>query len=215
MIYAVVSSCISFYIPLTIMICAYSVVFKIAIQKRGEIRNRRGVFRRASMPGSKSLLWGKREHRAVFTMGIIMGTFVVCWLPFFIVNIAQVFCQCIGATPFLMVNCLGYINSFFNPIIYCHSMEFRRAFKRVLMCGLCRDGFQQTSRASLSISYVSSSRSSVRTESSLFQLTSFLLSGGNSAKRRASRLSNVSGRSNRTSPENGRDSPACNSNSQL
>ena len=42
------------------------------------------------MPGSRTLLWGRGEYRAVFTMGIIMGTFVVCWLPFFIVNIVQV-----------------------------------------------------------------------------------------------------------------------------
>nr|XP_026696555.1 beta-2 adrenergic receptor [Ciona intestinalis] len=192
-IYAVVSSCISFYIPLIIMICAYSVVFKIAIQKRGV------------------LPWEKREHRAVITMGIIMGTFVVCWLPFFIVNIAQVFCQCVASTPFLMVNCLGYTNSLFNPIIYCRSEEFRKAFKRVLMCGLCREGFQQTSRASLSSSYALRSRSRVRTESILSQVTSLLLTGGNSAKRRTSRLSNVSGRSNRASPVNGRVSPACNS----
>uniref|UniRef100_F7BLL2 G-protein coupled receptors family 1 profile domain-containing protein n=1 Tax=Ciona intestinalis TaxID=7719 RepID=F7BLL2_CIOIN len=136
-IYAVVSSCISFYIPLIIMICAYSVVFKskamfafwrpdylsvkifisttVAIQKRGV------------------LPWEKREHRAVITMGIIMGTFVVCWLPFFIVNIAQSVTKITRFRyPFLMVNCLGYTNSLFNPIIYCRSEEFRKAFKRVL-----------------------------------------------------------------------------------
>jgi len=58
-------------------------------------------------------------------------------------SLFQVFCdRCIPLSVFLVLNWLGYANSFFNPIIYCHSIEFRRAFKRLLMCGLCREGKQ-------------------------------------------------------------------------
>nr|CAB3266347.1 beta-2 adrenergic receptor-like [Phallusia mammillata] len=208
--YGVVSSCISFYIPLIVMVIAYSIVFKIAIQKRSKIRNREGVYRRASMPGTRSMLWGRGEYRAIFTMGIIMGTFVICWLPFFIINVLSVFCDdCVPKDVFLGFNWLGYVNSFFNPIIYSHSKEFRRAFKRILHCGLCRDGYRQTSRASLSVSYTptASARSSVR-ESSIFQLTNLLFNG---ERRRASRMSTSSVKSRRSPVQNGR-SPVCSSN---
>jgi len=185
--YTILSSLISFYFPLFIMIFSYSIVFKTAIKQRSKIQNSEGIFRRASMPGSRALLWSKREYRAVFTMGIIMGTFVICWLPFFISNIIQVLCnRCIPMTWFSVLNWLGYINSFFNPLIYCHSKEFLQAFKRIFKCGICREGYQQTSRASLSINYTpkSSTRSSFQNHHriSFFQTTASFINSKISTK---------------------------------
>lgn len=77
-----------------------------------------------------------KEHKALKTLGIIMGTFTVCWLPFFLANIISVFqgYSSRDGRSLLLLNWLGYINSGLNPIIYCRSPEFRAAFKSLLGC---------------------------------------------------------------------------------
>uniref|UniRef100_A0AAV2MSJ3 G-protein coupled receptors family 1 profile domain-containing protein n=1 Tax=Knipowitschia caucasica TaxID=637954 RepID=A0AAV2MSJ3_KNICA len=75
-----------------------------------------------------------KEHKALKTLGIIMGTFTLCWLPFFVANIINVFYRGIPDWIFRLLNWFGYINSGLNPIIYCRSPEFRSAFKNLLGC---------------------------------------------------------------------------------
>ncbi|KAI6188962.1 CBN-DOP-1 protein [Aphelenchoides besseyi] len=74
------------------------------------------------------------DHKARLTLGIIMGTFLICWLPFFIVNIIRsLFPTFFPPFVFQAVTWLGYANSTANPCIYAFNRDFKRAFKRILV----------------------------------------------------------------------------------
>lgn len=164
--FAVISSIVSFYIPLVIMIFVYAKVFLIATRQVQLIDKNRmrfqnecpatqpqvgphvnnilpctgsggcgGAARRKSAKRRPSRLMLVKEHKALKTLGIIMGTFTMCWLPFFVANIINAFNRDVPSERmFRLLNWLGYINSGLNPIIYCRSPEFRAAFKNLLVC---------------------------------------------------------------------------------
>ncbi|XP_060084520.1 5-hydroxytryptamine receptor 1D-like [Ylistrum balloti] len=78
------------------------------------------------------------EKRAVKTLGIVVGCFIFCWLPFFVVTVIIPLCQNCSVSPMItgIVLWLGYCNSACNPIIYTFFNEdFRRAFKKLTTCG--------------------------------------------------------------------------------
>ncbi|XP_039382384.1 beta-3 adrenergic receptor [Mauremys reevesii] len=141
--YAILSSIISFYVPLLVMLFVYARVFAVASRQISLIeRDKVRFLQGPPSPGAKgprrrrpSRLMAMREHKALKTLGIIMGTFTLCWLPFFVANIVKVFYRSlIPGQVFLFLNWLGYVNSAFNPIIYCRSPDFRSALKKLLCC---------------------------------------------------------------------------------
>ncbi|XP_068130817.1 beta-4C adrenergic receptor-like [Hyperolius riggenbachi] len=141
--YAIVSSIISFYVPLVIMIFVYGRVFIVASRQVNLIEKDKVRFNGTPLPSNKnrtskrrpSGLLAIKEHKALKTLGIIMGIFTLCWLPFFVANIVKVFCTLlIDDNVFLFLNWLGYINSGLNPIIYCRSPDFRNAFTKLVCC---------------------------------------------------------------------------------
>ncbi|XP_076875986.1 adrenoceptor beta 3b [Brachyhypopomus gauderio] len=73
------------------------------------------------------------QHTALKTLGLVIGVFTICWLPFFVANVVKaVEPNSFGNDVFMQLNWLGYVNSGLNPIIYCHNSEYRAAFRNIL-----------------------------------------------------------------------------------
>ena len=146
-IYAGVSSSVSFWIPCTIMLFVYARIFLEARKQEKMIqsstlymhysdhsRGSNGAAMDRDVHRSERRRM-KREHKAAKTLGIIMGAFILCFLPFFSWYVATTMCRdcpypaMLGSALFWV----GYFNSCLNPIIYAYfNREFRTAFKKLL-----------------------------------------------------------------------------------
>ena len=158
----IVSCAISFWFPAIIMVFAYLRIFRAAQRQAKFIQSLSAsigasidrldlaeagdvtTMQRVGVPDSQRPERRKmrRENKAAKTLGVIMGAFLCCWLPFFTWYIYDALCgELCPETPPLVVSVLfwiGYVNSALNPLIYAlFNRDFRHAFQLTLAACRC------------------------------------------------------------------------------
>ncbi|CAD5111582.1 DgyrCDS883 [Dimorphilus gyrociliatus] len=167
--YVIYSALGSFWIPSIILIIVYSRIYVVAARQTKQIAKQQaqlGEIKEEETPSVSSspaikvkdalplrkLKKFAKEKRAAKTLAVVVGTFLVCWTPFFTVYILHNFVS-VPKTLFKIVFWLGYCNSALNPMIYpFFSRDFRTAMKKMLSKIFCRweksiDNYRRSSGA--------------------------------------------------------------------
>ncbi|XP_016070024.1 PREDICTED: 5-hydroxytryptamine receptor 1D [Miniopterus natalensis] len=139
--YTIYSTCGAFYIPSVLLLILYGRIYAAARSRHGHLAGSALFFSQVRIKLADSALERKRisaarERKATKTLGVILGAFVICWLPFFVVSLVLPICRdsCwIHPALFDLFTWLGYLNSLINPVIYTvFNEDFRRAFQKVV-----------------------------------------------------------------------------------
>ena len=134
--FALIGSLVIFYIPTLFMLMVNIRIYQEASRQAMRIRS----LEMTTLGEQKREKNMKQERKAAKTLSIIMGTYSLCWCPFFVCNIIDPFIGYrIPFTVWQLALWLGYVNSTINPFLYYFfNRTFRKAFTRILMCHRCR-----------------------------------------------------------------------------
>lgn len=118
--------------PFGLMMILY---LKIYIIARKHARKIAGVSQTSTQARLSAVL--SRELRVARTLGIVVCCFVLCWLPFLVINVKIVVDAGVESCDMEIIDTavcwLAYLNCTLNPVLYAAvSPDFRRAFRGIL-----------------------------------------------------------------------------------
>ncbi|XP_030638774.1 trace amine-associated receptor 4-like [Chanos chanos] len=129
--WGIIAPLVSFFIPGAVMTCLYIKIFHVARRHAKVMSDRVATVTRHELKNQAS---EQRERKAAKTLAIVMGVFLLCWLPFFITTVIDPFINFM--TPIVVFDALvwfGYFNSMCNPVIYGFFYpHFQKTFKIIL-----------------------------------------------------------------------------------
>ncbi|XP_044147107.1 trace amine-associated receptor 4-like [Bufo gargarizans] len=115
--WSILTSLLCFFIPGTLMIGLYIRIFSVARKQAKLINSIPNSTNQKKSSKNKSLV--NAENKAAKTLSLVMGVFILCWLPFFILTVTDPYLNfSISDDIYNIVLWLGYFNSALNPIIY-------------------------------------------------------------------------------------------------
>nr|AZK36081.1 trace amine-associated receptor 3721.TAAR351B [Petromyzon marinus] len=144
--YAVAITTCAFVLTMLLMALAYDRIYRLARVQSREINSLGAQVQKASSDGECLSKWNamKRDHNATITLGIIIGIFIVIWMPYFVVSATEpmVGYQA-GPVAWEVINWFTYLNSMANPILFAaFNMSYRWAFRLLVMCSAFRPGIR-------------------------------------------------------------------------
>lgn len=146
--YVLTDSLLTFYLPLVAMCWTYLQILRIARAQAKRIISARPTcvtsYNSRNNPSTSTTVVSSvtavalREHKATVTLAAVIGAFVVCWLPYFILFTVLGLKEHPDPSTvpeFQIVLWLGYANSALNPILYgALNRDFRSAYAHLLRC---------------------------------------------------------------------------------
>lgn len=174
--YEILIFTMGFCLPLLVITICHCKIFMVARRQAKKVREHT----------IKRDMEERKDFKAVKMVVLIILAFIVCWCPFFLVNLAFGLCPVcqIPASIITVSKALHYANSFVNPIIYaCMNKEFRSAFHALVT----RSSFKHETNRNSALSTRNSSSRVVSMTSSIVSMISFANQQSKSARKPAYR----------------------------
>ena len=130
----ILTVCIVALIPSVFMLVAYYKIFKTARYHTSMIANAiNSVVQNHEKPRNFDMI---KEAKAAKMVSIVLGTFLICWSPLFIIMLLEVaHRRAVNSYVYAGAVMFATVNSAFNPGIYAaNNRDYRSTFKSILQC---------------------------------------------------------------------------------